>query len=36
MLTIAMTETNVTTVMRLRALQNVHKLESEFKMPKWK
>jgi hypothetical protein len=36
MVTIVMTETKVTTVMRLRALQNVHKFESEFRMPKWK
>jgi len=36
MVTIAMTETKVTTVMRLRASQNIHKLESEFRMPKWK
>lgn len=32
--TMVMTETKVTTVMRLRASQNVHKLESEFRMPK--
>jgi hypothetical protein len=31
-----MTETKVTTLMRFRALENVHKLESEFRMPKWK
>jgi hypothetical protein len=31
-----MTGTKETTLMRLRALENVHKLESEFRMPKWK
>ena len=36
MVTIVMTETKVTTVKRMTALQNVHKLESEFRMPKWK
>jgi hypothetical protein len=34
--TIVMAETKVTTILRLRSLQNVHKLESEFRMPKWK
>jgi hypothetical protein len=29
-----MAETKVTAIMKLRALQNVHKLESEFRMPK--